>query len=63
MDTERAKEIIQSTDNIEVLFDGTPVWLESVNTNNTADVTYIDTHKKQEVPVYKLVEVSPANNQ
>jgi small acid-soluble spore protein, H-type len=59
LDSERAKQIISSSDNIEVLFDGTPVWINSVDANNTAQITYLENHNKQVVPVYKLIEINP----
>lgn len=61
LDTKRAKEILNNTkSNIEVLYNGSPVWLEDIKENNTAVVTYIDNRRKEEVPVYKLVENTPA---
>jgi H-type small acid-soluble spore protein len=61
LDTKRAKEILNNTEStIEVLYNGSPVWLEDVKDNNTAVVTYIENHRKEEVPVYKLVENTPA---
>ncbi len=61
MDSERAKQIIKSTDMIQVLYQGTPVWLENVKENNVAEVMRLDKKDKIEVPVYLLVENSPAN--
>jgi small acid-soluble spore protein H (minor) len=52
----RAKEIISSGDVIQVLYQGSPVWLENVKDNNTAEVTRLDRKDKIEVPVYLLVE-------
>jgi small acid-soluble spore protein H (minor) len=61
MDTKRAKEILDNTgDTIEVLYEGSQVWLENITDNNTAVVSYIENHRKEEVPVYKLIENSPA---
>jgi H-type small acid-soluble spore protein len=62
LDSKRVKEIINTPYKVEVLFEGTPVWLENVTDNNTAVVTYIDTHSKDTVPVYKLVEVDPISS-
>lgn len=62
MDTNRVKQILTSQDNIEVLYDGTPVWLEGIKDNNTVQVTYLDTHRRDDVPVYKLVEVNPVKH-
>ncbi|HEY9060523.1 MAG TPA: H-type small acid-soluble spore protein [Pseudobacteroides sp.] len=56
MDSIRAKEIISSGDVIQVLYQGSPVWLENVKENNTAEVTRLDRKDKIEVPVYLLVE-------
>lgn len=61
MDSNRAKQILNSSENIDVLYNGSPVWLENVKDNNMVEVTYLDTHKKEDVPVYKLVEVNPAD--
>jgi H-type small acid-soluble spore protein len=60
VDTTRAKEILNNRGNtIQVLYNGSPVWLEDVTDVNTAVVSYIENHRKEEVPVYKLVENSP----
>ena len=60
MDTHRAKEILNQTkENIQVLYNGSPVWIEDVNTNNTAEVTDLNNSNKIETPVNKLVEVNP----
>jgi small acid-soluble spore protein H (minor) len=63
LDSDRAKQIVNSAANIEVLYHGSPVWIENVKDTNTAEVTYLETHETAEVPVYKLVEVNPANKQ
>jgi H-type small acid-soluble spore protein len=61
MDTIRANEILNNKgDTIEVLYQGSPVWLEDVKDTNTAVVSFIENHRKEEVPVYKLVENTPA---
>jgi len=61
MDNKRANEILHNTKGtIEVLYQGSPVWLEDVKSNNNAVVSNIDTHEKSEVPIYKLVENTPA---
>lgn len=57
MDTKRAKEILNNNSStIQVLYQGSPVWLETVTENNTAVVSFIENHRKEEVPIYKLVE-------
>lgn len=62
LDSERARQIIDSPQKIEVLYQGSPVWIENVTDNNTANVTYIETHDKVEVPVYRLVENNPVKS-
>lgn len=60
LDTKRAKEILNNTKGaIQVLYQGSPVWLEDVKENNSAVVSYIESHERVEVPVYKLVENNP----
>lgn len=56
MDSERAKDIIKSKDVIQVLYQGSPVWVNQVMDNNVAEVTRLDRKDKIEVPVYLLVE-------
>lgn len=60
MDKKRASEILSQTkETIQVLYNGSPVWIEDVNNNNTAEVTDLNTHNRVEAPVSKLVEVNP----
>jgi len=59
MDSIRAKQIIGASENIQVLYEGSPVWLENVRDNNTAEVTYIENSRREVVPVYKLIENNP----
>lgn len=60
MDIKRAKQIFESTDSIQVLHNGSPVWINSIKTNNTADIIYInDEDRKENVPVYTLEEREP----
>ncbi|MBZ4654607.1 MAG: Small acid-soluble spore protein family [Peptococcaceae bacterium] len=58
MDYERAKEIMESPHNIRVLYQGKPVWLESLNANDESvrisSVTLTDGEKT--VSVHDLVE-------
>jgi H-type small acid-soluble spore protein len=56
MDEQRVKEIMNSKGVIEVLYQGSQVWIDAVKDNNTALVHYISNNKKDEVPVYKLIE-------
>lgn len=59
MDNERAKQIVESLGVIEVLYNGSPVWIENIK-ENTAEVSYIDTKNKVEVQVEKLIERNPS---
>lgn len=59
MDSERAKQIMESKGVIEVLFRGSPVWIESLGDNNTAEVSYLRTKEKVEAPIYLLTENNP----
>lgn len=60
MDSIRAKEILNQTkENIQVLYNGSPVWIEDVNNNNMAEITDLNNHNRLEAPVNKLVEVNP----
>jgi H-type small acid-soluble spore protein len=61
LDSERAKQILNSTEAIQVLYQGSPVWLESIGENNVAKATRLDSDEVIEVPVYLLVEKSPVN--
>jgi len=58
MDFKRAQQIINSDDTIKVLFDGSPVWIESLSPENmTARVKPLNgPGGTREVPVTELVE-------
>ena len=56
LDIQRAKQILNSSEQIEVLYQGTPVWIENVKDNNKVEVSYLDTSNSIEVPVNNLVE-------
>ncbi|MEW6447415.1 MAG: H-type small acid-soluble spore protein [Bacillota bacterium] len=62
MNPERAQQIINSDKTINVLFNGTPVWIESLDPEgNRATVKTLDEKRKLlEVPVAALVEASPS---
>lgn len=47
MDSKRAKEIMGSGDVVQVLYEGSPVWLENVNDNNTAEIVRLDGREKK----------------
>lgn len=59
MDTTRARQIINSAHSVQVLYNGSPVWLESIKDNNTVDVTDMHSKKRINVPTYMLVESNP----
>ena len=57
MDLQRAREIMQSPKKINVLYQGSPVWLESLNdSSNAAEVTILDRKERVNVPLNQLVE-------
>lgn len=55
MDSARAQEIIESKGVIEVLYNSIPVWINSV-TGESAEITYLDSNRKSQVPVASLNE-------
>jgi small acid-soluble spore protein H (minor) len=55
MDIERAKQVMESKGVIDVRYNGIPVWIESIRSDN-AEVKFLDTDKRMDVPVDKLVE-------
>ncbi|MGE5474715.1 MAG: H-type small acid-soluble spore protein [Ignavibacteriales bacterium] len=59
MDASRAKEIMQSPDVIKVLYQGAQVWIQNVNSDNTAEVTYMENGGNFNVPVKLLEESNP----
>jgi small acid-soluble spore protein H (minor) len=56
LDVTRARQIVQSGNSIEVLHRGSPIWIEKVLDNNTAEISYPGDDRKEIVPVYLLVE-------
>jgi H-type small acid-soluble spore protein len=59
MDSTRAKQILNGNSNINVTYQGTPVWIEAVSENNTAEVTQLSGNKsRMQVPVNMLEEKS-----
>ncbi|AFV10310.1 MAG: Small acid-soluble spore protein [Clostridia bacterium 62_21] len=55
LDSGRAKEIVESLGVVEVLYNGFPVWIERLN-GDTAEVRFLETGGRLEVPVTELVE-------
>ena len=64
LDVGRAKQIMNSAEEIQVLYQDVPVWIQNVRDNNTAEVIRLEGGNKTafEVPVYMLVENSPAKH-
>ncbi|MEJ8553544.1 H-type small acid-soluble spore protein [Tepidibacter sp. Z1-5] len=53
----RVTEILQSNDNIEVLYKDEPIWIENLDSRTkTAYVKSIDNDKRMVVPIIELVE-------
>jgi small acid-soluble spore protein H (minor) len=62
VDNIRAKQIMDSDGVIEVLYQGSPVWIENILDNNTAQISDMQSNQKKEVPVYTLVEKNHNSN-
>lgn len=58
MDSRRARQIIESHGVIEVNYKDTPVWIEQIKNDDTAQVTVLDTDQQMEVPVTELTEAN-----
>ncbi len=57
MQFDRAKEILNSSDNINVTYHNSPVWIESLQgDDSSAFVTLIGTERSMTVPVTELAE-------
>ena len=58
MDIERAKQLLNSPNNIQVFYKDKPIWIESVNEGNkTAAVTVIaQSEEPMNIPVNQLKE-------
>lgn len=58
MDAERAQEIIESADEIEVMYDGESVWLDSIDFETKMAVVHTlwSPDEEIEVPVAELQE-------
>jgi len=59
LDAKRAKEILQSPDVIRVLYQGTPVWIQNIKSDNTVEVTYLGNNTNLNVPIIQLEESNP----
>lgn len=57
MITNRVREILESTDNLEVLHNGNQVWIENIDTSSdTAKVRVLENNQNIVVPVNELTE-------
>lgn len=58
MNTQRAQEIVESMKDIEVLFNGSPVWIQHVDQENGTARVYEENNPEKEmtVPVEQLNE-------
>ena len=60
--TQRASEILKSPDTIKVLYNNTPVWIDSIDeTKQTAGIRLLETGNTLEVPVNELREAGRNN--
>ncbi|MHB1126176.1 MAG: small, acid-soluble spore protein, H family [Bacillota bacterium] len=59
MKLERAQEILNSSKTVRIIFNGAPVWIESLNPDRQTAVISAEDFStgEQEVPVEKLVEI------
>lgn len=58
MNSEHAKNILESHGVIEVKYHNSPVWIEQVKDDEMAEVTRLDTNERMEIPVSELTEDS-----
>lgn len=57
MKLKRAQEILNSTDNIDVFYRNSPVWIEGIDSNkDNVDITILDNKAHMNVPVWDLEE-------
>lgn len=57
LDAENARRIIESKDVIDVLYNGSPVWIQDVS-SKTAKVKFLDSNEVRDVAVGELVEAN-----
>jgi len=55
IDTNRALEIFNSLGVIEVLHQGSPIWIEQIN-DQKAEIRYLNTEQRAQVSVGELIE-------
>lgn len=64
MKTQRAAEILNSPEQLEVLYQNEPVWIEDINDRNqTAVVRFIGSHHSRTVYVQDLLETGKVSHQ
>jgi len=56
LDINRAKQIIHSPEKIQVLYQGRPVWINAIQTDQHADIQFMDSQERSQVSINKLVE-------
>lgn len=56
MDAARAKQILSSSETIQVLFQGQPVWIDALHADQFAEVSFMDSKERRQVPINKLEE-------
>lgn len=55
----RAEEILSSPQKFEVLYQGQPVWINSLDqSTQTAQVTLTDTNGRKDIHVTELIEIN-----
>lgn len=62
MKFERAEEIYNSPSNYEVIYDGQPIWINSLNPNKKyANIKFLHDNAVMDVPVGFLIEGKKLN--
>ncbi|MGE5583881.1 MAG: H-type small acid-soluble spore protein [Bacillota bacterium] len=56
MDSKRAKQILESHGVIEVKYHDSPVWIEQIKDESSAEVTDLNTNRRMDVSIDQLEE-------
>lgn len=56
MDANRARMILESPDSVQVMHENSPVWIEKVLDNNSAEIRFLNNNKKEIIPLRQLIE-------
>lgn len=56
MDANRARMIMKSPEEIQVMHEGSPVWIKKVLDNNSAEISFLENNKKEIIPLIQLIE-------